>query len=285
MILQVHTEKELVDMVHSLKKELEQFRTQNKSTIKKLESMQVEINKKPNVQIKETVIKEIEKQTSVENVIVKTDASLVPTVKKLSDRLKALESIKPEVINTVVEKTIIKTDKSVVPTLKKISDRLKALEEKPPQIQIKESIIKEIEKPTIKEITLIQTDSSVIPTLKKLSDRLSSLENKPVEVKQVVHTKEIKIDASVIPTLKKLSTRIKDLEETKPEPQIIKELTTHEIKDVSAASKKEIEDIKKSILNIKPIINNITQGVSSNDVIELIDKRVILNFINKLYGK
>ena len=164
MILQVHTEKELIDMVYSLKKELEQFRTQNKSTIKKLEAMQAEINKKPNVQIKETVIKEIEK-------------------------------------------------------------------------------------PTIKELTLIQTDPSVIPTIKKLSARL------------------------------------KYLEERNPEPQIIKELTTHEIKDVSAASKKEIEDIKKSILNIKPIINNITQGVSSNDVIELIDKRVILNFINKLYGK
>jgi hypothetical protein len=249
MILQVHTEKELIGIVGSLKKEIEQLLAQNKATEKKLYSMQIEIDKKPNVQIKETVIKEIEKQTSVENVIVKTDASLVPTVKKLSDRLKALESIKPDVINTTVEKIIIQTDKSVVPTLKKISDRLKVLEGKPPQIQIKESIIKEIEKPTIKEVTLIQTDSSVLPTLKKLS------------------------------------SRVKSLEEIKPKNQIIKELTTHEIKDVSAASKKEIEDIKNSILKIKPIINNITQGVSSNDVIELIDKRVILNFINKLYGK
>jgi hypothetical protein len=200
MILQVHTEKELVDMVHSLKKELEQFRTQNKSTIKKLEAMQVAINKKPNVQIKET-------------------------------------------------------------------------------------IIKEIEKPTVKEVTLIQTDPSVIPTIKKISDRLKCLENKPVELQQVIHTKETKIDVSIMPTLKKLSSRVKALEERKPEPQIIKELTTHQVKDIGAASKKEIEDIKKSILNIKPIINNVTQGVSSNDVIELIDKRVILNFINKLYGK
>jgi tRNA nucleotidyltransferase/poly(A) polymerase len=248
MILQVHTEKELIGIVGSLKKEIEQLLAQNKATEKKLYSMQIEIDKKPNVQIKETVIKEIEKQTSVENVIVKTDASLVPTVKKLSDRLKALEG-------------------------------------KVPQIQIKESIIKEIEKPTIKEVTLIQTDPSVIPTLKKLSDRIKALEDKPLAKEQVIHTKETKIDISVMPMLKKLSSRVKSLEEIKPKTQIIKELTTHEIKDVSAASKKEIEDIKNSILKIKPIINNITQGVSSNDVIELIDKRVILNFINKLYGK
>jgi hypothetical protein len=200
MILQVHTEKELIDMIHSLKKELEQFRTQNKSTIKKLQSMQAEINKKPNVQIKETVIKEIEK-------------------------------------------------------------------------------------PTVKEVTLIQTDPSVIPTIKKISDRLKCLENKPVELQQVIHTKETKIDVSIMPTLKKLSSRVKALEEAKPEPQIIKELTTHEVKYVSEASKKEIEDIKKSILNIKPVVNNLTSGVTSQDVLELIKKHVILSYINKLYGR
>ena len=48
---------------------------------------------------------------------------------------------------------------------------------------------------------------------------------------------------------------------------------------------KEIEDIKKSILEIKPVINNLTTGVTSNDVLKLINKHVILSYINKLYGK
>ena len=150
MILQVHTEKELIRMVESLKKEIEQLRAHNKTVTKDLKSMQLQIDKNPDVQIKETVIK---------------------------------------------------------------------------------------------------ADVSVLPTLKKLSDRLKVLEGK------------------------------------KTEPQIIKELTTHEIKTVDAVIKKEIEDIKKSILEINPIVNNITQGIVSKDVIELIKKHVTMSYINKLYGK
>ena len=164
MILQVHTEKELIVLIESLKKELEQLRAHNKTVTKKLKSMQLQIDKKPIVQIKETVIKEISK-------------------------------------------------------------------------------------PIIKQSTIVQTDPAVMPTLKKLSLRLKVLEDK------------------------------------KPELQVIKELTTHEIKTVGAASKQEIEDIKKSILEIKPIVNNLTTGVTSDDVLKLINKHVILSYINKLYGK
>ena len=151
--------------------------------------------------------------------------------------------------NLQIEKTIVQTDPAVMPTLKKISGRLSALESAKPTVKIKETVIKEIEKPTIIEKTLIQTDPAVMPTLKKLSARLKHLESK------------------------------------KPELQIIKELTTHEIKTVGAASKQEIEDIKKSILEIKPVINNLTTGVTSDDVLKLIKKHVILSFINKLYGR
>ena len=41
MILQVHTEKELIEMVASLKKEIKQLRTQNKPDIKTLSSNDV----------------------------------------------------------------------------------------------------------------------------------------------------------------------------------------------------------------------------------------------------
>ena len=41
MILQVHTEKELIDMVESLKKEIKQLRIQNKPDIKTLSSNDV----------------------------------------------------------------------------------------------------------------------------------------------------------------------------------------------------------------------------------------------------
>ena len=41
MILQVHTEKELIGLVESLKKEVEQLRTQNKPDIKTLSSNDV----------------------------------------------------------------------------------------------------------------------------------------------------------------------------------------------------------------------------------------------------
>ena len=55
MILQVHTEKELIEMVATLKKEVEQLRTQNKEFIKRFDELQPSINQNPIVQAKETV--------------------------------------------------------------------------------------------------------------------------------------------------------------------------------------------------------------------------------------
>ena len=66
---------------------------------------------------------------------------------------------------------------------------------------------------------------------------------------------------------------------------MIKELSTHEVKIIDTASKKELSDIKKSILDIKPVINNVTTGVTDQDVLVLIDKHVTMNYINKLYKK
>lgn len=234
VVLQVHTEKELVVIINNLKKEIEQLRDSDKEMTKKLTLMQVEIDKKPNVTIKETLIKHVEKPTLVENTLIKTDASVIPSIKKLVDRIKVLEDKKPDV--QIIKETFVEVDSAVRPTLKKLSGRLRALEDKKPEVQI--------------------------------------IKNTVVEV-----------DSAVMPTLKKLSARVKTLEDKKPELQIIKELTTHEVKTVSAASKKEIDDIKKSILQIKPVVNNLTKGVSSQDVLELIKKHVTMNHINKLYGR
>jgi hypothetical protein len=49
MIMQIHTEKELIEMVGALKKEVGILRTQNSNSLKKLELMQLEIDKKPRV--------------------------------------------------------------------------------------------------------------------------------------------------------------------------------------------------------------------------------------------
>jgi hypothetical protein len=59
MILQIHTEKELIDMVGALKKEIGMLRDQNNSHLKKLDLMQADIDKKPSVQIKETITREL----------------------------------------------------------------------------------------------------------------------------------------------------------------------------------------------------------------------------------
>ena len=246
MILQIKTEKELIEMVSTLKKECERLSAQNNAIAKDIKSI---TDKKPSIELRETIIKEVE------------------------------------------------IDASVLPTLKKLSDRLKALEERQPSIEVRETIVKEVEKPTVKKTTIVQTDPSVLPTLKKLSDRLNAMENRTptIEVRETIvkeiekptniKTTVIKTDPSVLPTLKKLSDRIKVLEGSKPEKQIIKELTTHEVKTVDAVSKKEIESLKKSISEIKPIINNITQGVSDNDVLSLINKHVTIHYVNKLYKR
>jgi hypothetical protein len=198
VILQIKTEKELIEMVYTLKKECERLADLNKAMAKDIKSI---ADKKPTIEVRETIVKEAG------------------------------------------------TDPSVLPSLKKLSDRIKALEERQPSIEVREIIVKEIEKPTNIKTTVIQTDASVLPTLKKLSDRIKALEG------------------------------------SKPEKQIIKELTTHEVKTVDAASKKEIESLKKSISEIKPIINNITQGVSDNDVLSLINKHVTIHYVNKLYKR
>ena len=236
MILQASTEKELLELMEGLQKRLAACESQNKALVKKLEEIKSDVDSKPNVVIKETIIKEIEKPTIQEVQTIKIDSKFFPTIKKLSARVKALEDKKPEVIE---KETIIKTDVSILPTLKKLSDRLALLENKKPITAEKETIIKEIEKPTIKEITILKTDLSILPTLKKLSDRLKVLE----------------------------------------------ELTTHEIKTVDAASKKEIESIKKAIASIKPEIKNITEGLKSDEVLSIIDERVTMLYINKLYKK
>jgi hypothetical protein len=192
------TEKQLANTLYNLQNEIGKLQSQNRTLIIKMNMMQDDIDKKPNLQI---------------------------------------------------EKTIVQTDPAVMPTLKKISNRLAALENVKPKIKTKETIIKEIEKPTIIQKTLIQTDPAVIPTLKKLS------------------------------------TRLKILEDNKPDLQLVKEFAIHQFKISASESKKEIEEIKNTTSKIMPILNKLKSGVSSNDVLELIKKHVILSYINKLYGK
>ena len=50
--------------------------------------------------------------------------------------------------------------------------------------------------------------------------------------------------------------------------------------------KKPSVQIKETVTRESPpVINNITKGVSDNDVLELINKHVTMNYINKLYKK
>ena len=115
-------------------------------------------------------------------------------------------------------------------------------------------------------ILQVHTEKELINTLESLKKELEQLRAHNKTVTKELESMRVQIDK-------------------KPIVQIVKELTTHEIKTVDAASKKEIENIKKIILEIKPVINNLTTGVTSDDVLELIKKHVILSYINKLYGK
>ena len=143
MIMQIKTEKELIEMVQALKKEIDKLTATNKTNAKKFKLMQAEIDKKPNVEIKETVIKEVEKPIKIETII------------------KEIE--KP----TVIKETVIQTDPSVLPTLKKLSDRLKTLEDKKPEKQIiKEVTIKEV-KPIVNNVTTGLDDNQVLELLNK----------------------------------------------------------------------------------------------------------------------
>jgi len=119
MIMQIKTEKELIEMVQALKKEIDKLTAANKTNAKKFKLMQADIDKKPNVEIKETVIKEVEKPTVVKETVIQTDPSVLPTLKKISDRLKTLEDKKPE-------KQIIKevTIKEVTPVVNNVTTGL-----------------------------------------------------------------------------------------------------------------------------------------------------------------
>ena len=53
MILQVHTEKELIGLVESLKKEVGQLRTQNKEAAKRIDILEYNTDKNPEIKIKQ----------------------------------------------------------------------------------------------------------------------------------------------------------------------------------------------------------------------------------------
>ena len=112
MIMQIKTEKELIEMVQALKKEIDKLTASNKLNAKRFKLMQAEIDKKPNVEVKETVIKEIEKPTVIKETVIQTDKSVLPTLKKLSDRLRTLEDKKPE--KQIIKEVTIKEVKPVI---------------------------------------------------------------------------------------------------------------------------------------------------------------------------
>jgi hypothetical protein len=112
MIMQIKTEKELIEMVQALKKEIDKLTASNKLNAKRFKLIQAEIDKKPNVEVKETVIKEIEKPTVIKETVIQTDPSVLPTLKKLSDRLKTLEDKKPE--KQIIKEVTIKEVKPVI---------------------------------------------------------------------------------------------------------------------------------------------------------------------------
>ena len=112
MIMQIKTEKELIEMVQALKKEIDKLTASNKLNAKRFKLIQAEIDKKPNVEVKETVIKEIEKPTVIKETVIQTDKSVLPTLKKLSDRLKTLEDKKPE--KQIIKEVTIKEVKPVI---------------------------------------------------------------------------------------------------------------------------------------------------------------------------
>ena len=133
-------------------------------------------------------------------------------------------------------------------------------------------------------ILQVKTERELITALGGLSKLVVSLQTHNKELSKKLEAIKNK-DESVLPTLKKLSARLKALEDKTPATQIIKELTTHEVKSIDGSSKKELAAIKKSIAEIKPVINNVTQGVTDAEVLSIIDKRVTIHYVNKLYKK
>ena len=53
MILQVHTEKELIGLVESLKKEIDQLRMQNKEAVNRIDQLESKTDKNLKVKIKQ----------------------------------------------------------------------------------------------------------------------------------------------------------------------------------------------------------------------------------------
>ena len=107
MILQVHTEKELIKMISDMKKTITNYQCQNKALTKRLDLMQSAIDKKPDTIVKETIIKEIETQ------------SIKPTVDnsaidKLNDRVYILECKKPIIKETVIKETVQSSKQGIV---------------------------------------------------------------------------------------------------------------------------------------------------------------------------
>lgn len=133
-------------------------------------------------------------------------------------------------------------------------------------------------------ILQIKTERELITALEDLSKIVTSLQTHNKELNKKLDDINNE-DESVLPTLKKLSARLKALEDKAPATQIIKELTTHEVKSIDGSSKRELTAIKKSIADIKPVITNVTQGVTDTDVLSIIDKHVTINYVNKLYKK
>ena len=114
----------------------------------------------------------------------------------------------------------------------------------------------------------------------KSKQLIKEIKNNTVVEKTIIQT-----DESLRPMILVIASRVKSLEDKKPLVQIVKELTTHEVKIDNTLNKVEISDIKKSIEAIKPITNNITQGLGGAEVLELIKNHVTMQYVTELYNK
>ena len=179
MILQVKTEKELIASLELISGLVITLQHSNKELNKKIDAMQIQLNKKPNKVVTKTVTREIEKPTITKVQTVKLDASVIPAIKKLTNRVSKCEKISPVINNPVT----IETDKSLLPELKKLSARVSKCEKLSARIDNLEKI-----KPVINEITNIECNKAIDPRFKKLSDRLVEVEKVKPAIKQITHS-------------------------------------------------------------------------------------------------
>ena len=158
MILQVKTEKELIASLELISGLVITLQHSNKELNKKIDAMQIQLNKKPNKVVTKTVIREIEKPTITKVQTVKLDASVMPAIKKLSDRVSKCEKLSARIDNlekikpVINEITNIECNKAIDPRFKKLSDRLVEVEKV---------------KPAIKQITHSLSDSDVSEIINK----------------------------------------------------------------------------------------------------------------------